>query len=437
MCSLKQNEGPPLAQTFTGNLDKDRIILGEHLSTEGVQAPFPPAAPSSGGRNGSRPAEAVDLSVRESFLAIHMDDLYDELTRERTEYPRLAELADRAAEALPGLVPTTSDIEADHGRGQQYKSGREQELGIFFGAVLDAPGPGSHFLESMRRPTGRALEMLPTLHAAGRVDLGPVYVEFRNGTGHVVIDNQRYLNAEDDAVVEALETAVDLVLLDDRATVGVLRGAPMTHPRYRDRRVFSSGINLTHLYEGRISLLGFLLRRELGYISKIYRGLSGPRTTEKPWIAAVDTFAIGGGAQLTLVFDHVIADSDAYYTLPALQEGIIPGAANLRLGRFLGPRASRQMIFANRRVRATDAAGAVLTDEVVPPAELDRAIENAAARLSNPAVVANRRMLRIAEEPLDAFRTYMADYAREQSCRLYSEDLIANLERSWIRRSRT
>ena len=47
----------------------------------------------------------------------------------------------------------------------------------------------------------------------------------------------------------------------------------MTHPRYRGRRVFSAGINLKALHVGGISLLDFLLRRELGYISKLMRGI--------------------------------------------------------------------------------------------------------------------------------------------------------------------
>ena len=49
-------------------------------------------------------------------------------------------------------------------------------------------------------------------------------------------------------------------------------------------------------------------------------------TIEKPWIAAVDGFAIGGGCQHLLVMDYVLAASDAYMTLPARKEGIIPGA---------------------------------------------------------------------------------------------------------------
>jgi hypothetical protein len=95
----------------------------------------------------------------------------------------------------------------------------------------------------------------------------------------------------------------------------VLRGGVVEHPRYRGRRIFSAGLNLTHLYEGKIPFL-FFVRRDVGMINKLYRGLTGPDwyphepedTLEKPWIAAVDGFAIGGGCQLLLVVDQVLAE---------------------------------------------------------------------------------------------------------------------------------
>jgi thioesterase DpgC len=207
--------------------------------------------------------------------------------------------------------------------------------------------------------------------------------------------------------------------------------------------VFSAGINLVDLGAGRISFVDFLLRRELTYLSKIYRGLlvdrrSGEhgwadRTVAKPWLAVVDSFAIGGGMQLLLVFDRVIAADDAYFSLPAAQEGIVPGAGNLRLARLAGGRLARQVILAGRTVRAAEPAAALICDEVVPAAELDRAVEVAVRQLDNPAVVANRRMLHLAEEPADAFREYLAEFAVVQAIRLYSPDVLSKIGAEWTR----
>src|SRR3954452_10287276 len=86
-------------------------------------------------------------------------------------------------------------------------------------------------------------------------------------------------------------------------------------------------------------------------------------TIEKPWIAAVEAFAIGGGCQYLLVMDYVVAARDAYMTLPARKEGIIPGAANLRLARFTGDRIARQAVMYGRRLDCDSPAGALICDE--------------------------------------------------------------------------
>src|SRR6202035_5421348 len=157
-------------------------------------------------------------------------------------------------------------------------------------------------------------------------------------------------------------------------------------------RVFSAGINLKALHAGDISLVGFLLRRELGYIHKLIRGVVADGAPwhsppiEKQWIGVVDGFAIGGGMQLLLAFDHVIAASDAYLSLPAAQEGIIPGAANFRLTRFFGPRLSRQTILGGRRIWASEPAARAIVDEVVEPLAVDEAVERFLDRLPRPAV---------------------------------------------------
>jgi thioesterase DpgC len=291
---------------------------------------------------------------------------------------------------------------------------------------------GLHLIGAMARPKAEALARLDEFRRDGAVDLGPIRVDRRGSIGHVTIQNHAFLNSEDDDSTAAFETAVDLVLLDDAITVGVLRGAPATHPKHAGRRIFGSGINLTHLYEGRISLVEFMLERELGAVSKMYRGHDpGP---EKPWIAAVESLAIGGACQWLLVMDRVIAETGSYFNLPARKEGIVPGCANLRLPRHVGERLARQAIFFGRAFEADTAEGRLIADEVVPGDEMDEAIERAAAELQSAgttSLVANRRQLRLAQEPLDVFRRYMSGYAREQARCLYSPALIENLERNW------
>ena len=377
-------------------------------------------------------------------MRAHGRSVYDALTNGRAECLRLGELAFAAAEGFPGLVPTKAQIAGERGHIQIDKEGREIDQGIFFWGLLRSSDVGIHLMDSMRRPTARALLLLPEFRRLGELNLGVVRIERRDHAAHLTVQNDRYLNAEDDGLTEDLETAVDLTLLDDGIRVGVMRGGAMMHRRYLGRRVFSSGINLVHLHDGQISFVDFLLRREFGFISKILRGLSteehlqscGPHTAEKPWVAAVDSFAIGGGAQLLLVFDRVIAGADSYFCLPAAREGIVPGAASLRLGRFTGPRIARQIILWGRKVWASEPDAKLLFDEIVDPSRMDVAIASSVDALDSSAVVANRRMLNLAEEPLDAFREYMAAFALDQASRIYSSDVMAKVGQAWARSPR-
>ena len=357
--------------------------------------------------------------------------LYEELTDGLTRPLRVAELVYAAAERDPAL-PSRAAIDEERTHLQKDKAGLEIAQGDFVSGVLADRRAGEHLMRTMREPRTEALAALDAFRRDDVIDLGPMRLDRRGRIGQVTIQNHAWLNAEDDDSTRAMEIAVDLALLDDRIEVGVLRGGPATHPRHAGRRIFGAGINLTHLYEGRISLVEFMLERELGVVSKLYRGHAGGR--EKPWVAAVERFAIGGAGQWLLVMDCVIAERGSYFNLPARKEGIIPGCANLRLPRFVGERMARQAIFFGRTFSADAPEGLLIADEVVAPEAIDDAIERAAAELLSAgpeSLVANRRALREAQEPIDAFRRYMSGYASDQARCLYSRALIDNLERNW------
>jgi len=391
--------------------------------------------------------ESPALDALDERLERDVEQLYLELTEGGRVSPRLAELVYAAAERLPGLLPTRAEIDAEREHLQKDKQGLEIAQGIFAAHVLAHPRTGPHLVHAMTQPKPGALAALDAFTRDGSIGLGPVRVDRDGRIGHVTIQHHAFLNSEDDASTAALETAVDLVLLDDGIDVGVLRGAPATHPKYAGRRILGSGINLTRLYHGKISLVEFMLERELGVVSKLYRGHAlgafgdedREDRREKPWIAAVETFAIGGACQWLLVADRVLAEEGSYFNLPARKEGIIPGCANLRLPRFVGERLARQAIFFNRTFEAGTPEGRLIADEVVVQGAMGAAIEHAATELTSAgmtSVLANRRQLRLAQEPLAHFRRYMSGYARDQARCLYSSALIDNLERNWDARRR-
>lgn len=360
--------------------------------------------------------------------------LYDELTDGRTKSRRLDELLYAAAERVPGLVPTRTEMDAERQRRLADKKGIELAQGLLTAQFLALPEAGAHLVCAMLEPTPEALGALEEFEATGVADLGSVRVTRDGRAGVLELSNPRHLNAEDGSTLAATEIAVDLILLHPAIEVGVIRGAAVDHPRYAGQRVFGSGINLTHLYDGRIDFL-FYLTRDLGYVDKIYRGITtADGSTEKLWIAAVEKFAIGGACQLLHVTDHVIAARGSRLYLPARQEGIIPGASNLRLPRFVGDRAARQAILSGREWTAGETDASLLCDEVVAAEEMDRTIGNRVQALTNSGLVnaaANRRAIRAGQEPLDLFREYMATYAREQAYCHLSPALVRNLEEHW------
>ena len=357
--------------------------------------------------------------------------LYDELTDRMTRSMRLDELVYAAAERVPGLVPTAAEMDAERARPLAAKHGIEVPQGLLLSEFLALPEQGTHLLNAMLEPLPEAVRRLDEFIETGEVDLGPARVTRRGGAGILELHNPKHLNAEDGVTLGPTEVAVDLILLHPEIEVGVFRGDFVDHPRYAGVRVFGTGINLTHLYNGRIDFL-FYLVRDLGYVNKIYRGLQSGQ--EKLWIATVERFAIGGHCQLLHVVDHVLATRGSRLYLPARKEGIIPGASNLRLPRFVGDRAARQAILSGREWVAGEADAALLCDEVVAPDELDAALRARIEALTDSGLinaVANRRALRIGQEPLDLYREYMSLYAREQAHCHLSPQLVHNLKQNW------
>lgn len=381
-----------------------------------------------------------------TFCRTHRKTLYDMLTQHMTTSVRADELVFRAAELWPGLVPTRNELAAESERMQMDKDGRELQQGLFLSQILSGTDTGMHLIQSMLEPTEQATGRLEELVARGSIDLDTARVEVRDRVGYVYFKHPRYLNAEDDDTRGSQETAIDLVLLHPEVRIGVLRGDPVDHPKYAGRRIFSAGINLTRIYHGQVSYLFYILR-DLGLVHKLYRGLAGPpwhpeepeQTIEKPWMAVVEGFAIGGGCQLLLVMDYVIAEEGSYFSLPARKEGIIPGAANLRLPRFMGEGLARDAILFDRKFPVEAPEARSLVNQVHPKNELDDAVEAAVSNAVDSGMVSasgNRKAMRVQTEPLDVFRRYMATYAREQAYCHLSEQLVQNLERHWNAKNR-
>jgi thioesterase DpgC len=395
-------------------------------------------------------AAAVFLTARASrelFLQGHAEQIYDELTGRCSVFRRLDDLAYRAAEIAPGLTPTRAEVAAEAAHRQGDKDGVEIDQGLFLAHVLARPRSGEHLCHAMLLPRPESAALAADFARKDALDLGAGRLTRMGKAVQLDMINPRFLNAEDDTTLAATEIAVDVATLDGASEIAVMRGAAVDHEKFRGRRIFGAGINLTHLYLGKIPFLWFLIR-DLGYVHKLLRGVALPdsvpddvngRGVEKLWIAALDTFAIGGHCQALLCMDFVLAAADAYLTLPARKEGIIPGFSNLRLPRFTGDRIARQAILYERKSMCDSPEGRLICDEIAPPAEMDAALARVVAGLTSAGAVSaigNRRAFRVGQESLDTFRRYASVYAREQAYCHFSPALIANLERNWDAKNR-
>ncbi len=380
------------------------------------------------------------------FCRVHRRTLYAQLTGNHSRFVRVEELVAEAARRWPGILPSQSGLDEESRLYQKDKDGLELCQGIFVSQILGDRQAGLHLLHAMLRPKAQSRELLARLVRDGRSRLDHATVEVTAGAATVYLSNTRYLNAEDELTTRDQETAIDLVLLHPAVHVGILRGEQVEHPRYKGSRVFSSGINLTKIYQGKLPFLMYLTR-DFGMVNKLYYGLAGDswnedeagNSLEKPWIAVIENFAIGGGCQLLLTMDYVLAESGSYFNLPARKEGIIPGAANLRLARYLGERLAKEAILFDKTFYADSPEAAGLISRVVPRAEIDQALQEAVGKILDSGMVSaggNRKMLRTGRENLEVFRRYMANYAELQAFCHLSRQLGENLEKYWNAKER-
>ena len=224
--------------------------------------------------------------------------VYAALTKNQTQFVRADVLAYAAATLVPGLVPTRAQVYAQGEKMQSQKDGIEVDQGIFFSHILARPDTGTHFCHAMLLPRAESLARLDEFKARGAVDLGTAAVMRQGKAATVFMRNPRYLNAEDEATLQQTEIAVDLAMLDPVSELCVLRGDTVDNPKYAGKRVFCTGINLTHIYHGRISYMWYVTR-EMGFVNKMMRGLAKPDIEPGRDLRRHDREAVGRGRRGT------------------------------------------------------------------------------------------------------------------------------------------
>jgi 2-oxoglutaroyl-CoA hydrolase len=138
------------------------------------------------------------------------------------------------------------------------------------------------------------------------------------------------------------------------------------------------------------------------HLSRLAWNVAAPERCPKPVIARVQGYCLGVGLELALACDFRIASDDAELGLPEVGLGMIPGSGGTqRLARLIGLGRAKDVIMRRRRIPATDALAWGLLSEVVPPAELDAAVDRAIAELVELSPLALRLAKRVLNHAYD------------------------------------
>ncbi len=183
-----------------------------------------------------------------------------------------------------------------------------------------------------------------------------VVVEREGHLAHLVLNRPEVLNAIDNSLAEELAAACETLADDDAVSAVILRGA--------GDRAFCAGADLKARHD--FTPEQWSAQRDL-----FRRMFSRVRQVPQPMIAAVHGFALGGGTELAMLADFVVASEDAVFGLTEVSLGIIPGGGGTQsLPRMIGRNRAKELIFAARRFGAAEARELGLVNHVVARPEL-------------------------------------------------------------------
>jgi len=201
-----------------------------------------------------------------------------------------------------------------------------------------------------------------------------IIVETQGNVGIVRLNRPQALNALSPALVQELATALDAFEDEPEIRALVLTGS---------EKAFAAGADIKAMKDW-----GYMDVYKADYIT---RGWERINTFRKPVIAAVAGFALGGGCELAMMCDFILAADTAKFGQPEINLGVIPGAGGTqRLTRFVGKSKAMEMCLTGRMMDAAEAERCGLVSRVVPAADLlAEAIKTAQkiADLSQPIVM--------------------------------------------------
>ena len=179
--------------------------------------------------------------------------------------------------------------------------------------------------------------------------------EVKNNIGYITISRPKALNAINNQVLDELYDVCTKIEKDDDVRVVILTG---------EGKAFVAGADIAEM-----NSLDSIGGRNM--IAKGHRVMNYIESIEKPFIAAINGFALGGGCELSMACDFRIASEKAKFGQPEVGLGITPGAGGTqRLPRLVGIAKAKELLYTARVIGAEEALSIGLVNKVVPHDEL-------------------------------------------------------------------
>ena len=201
-----------------------------------------------------------------------------------------------------------------------------------------------------------------------------ILVETRGKVGLITLNRPQALNALCDALIRELGHALDGFEADPAIGAVVITGS---------EKAFAAGADIKEM-SGKSYMDVYLA----DFITDGWERIS---TCRKPIVAAVAGFALGGGCEIAMMCDTIIAADTAKFGQPEINLGVIPGSGGTqRLTRFVGKAKAMDMVLTGRMMDAAEAERSGLVSRIVPATQLlEEAVKVAAkiAEMSRPAAL--------------------------------------------------
>jgi crotonobetainyl-CoA hydratase len=245
-----------------------------------------------------------------------------------------------------------------------------------------------------------------TVNAAGEP---LVLIERRGRVGIVTLNRPEARNAVNYEMTVAIADAVEELEGDEDIWVLVVTGA--------GDKAFCAGQDLKDI-PGRGTTTAPRPARDLGG----WAGITA-RTFVKPVIAAVNGFALGGGTEICLAMDCIVADAHARFGLPEVRRGIMAGAGGLqRLPRRIPPAIAMELILTGRAITAERALELGLINRVVPSGQCVTAAVELAEEICEAAPLSVRYSKAVARATFSLGEQEAVDAGRELRRRVMDSD---------------